>query len=486
MSHPQLPPTRSEPTRRRRRARHLPVVVALAATSLALALATTSASGASTATTSKTPTIDAYVSGVAGSGATPIDTATNTAGTTIAEAGGPACFTPGGGELLAPTPTGVDVINTARNKVLKTIPDPSDPYLVVMAPNGKTAYAVNRSAGTVLPINVAKETAGAPIVVGSQPEDAVVTADSATVLVADEDSNAISVISVSKDKVVKTIEEATTDYPISLTLTPNGKTAYVVNELSVSNQDGNVVPLTVATEKPGSPITVGHSPFPAAVTPSGSTLFVPNAYSDTVSVISTATNKLEKTIPVGSAPHDTEPESIVVTPNGLTAYVSLGSVFSDAIDPISVKTLQAGTAITVGAAPQLMAVTPNSKTLYVTNSDSGSVSPVNTSTDVAGTPITVGGGAYEIAMMPAPFVITTGSLPKAAAHHRYSARLAASGAIGAVTWSLAKGKLPTGLSLKKSGEITGTPTTSGKSSFTVEVTDASGVSVTAALEITVG
>jgi len=55
----------------------------------------------------------------------------------------------------------------------------------------------------------------------------------------------------------------------------------------------------------------------------------------------------------------------------------------------------------------------------------------------------------------------------------YSATLQASGGVGTLKWSLASGALPTGLSLSSSGAITGDPTVSGTSTFTVQVTDSS-------------
>ena len=54
----------------------------------------------------------------------------------------------------------------------------------------------------------------------------------------------------------------------------------------------------------------------------------------------------------------------------------------------------------------------------------------------------------------------------------YTTTLAASGGIAPYTWSLAGGALPPGLTLSSTGVITGTPTTTGTSSFTVGAADA--------------
>jgi hypothetical protein len=69
----------------------------------------------------------------------------------------------------------------------------------------------------------------------------------------------------------------------------------------------------------------------------------------------------------------------------------------------------------------------------------------------------------------------TTALPNATPNANYRATLQALGGVGTLTWSLAKGALPTGLSLSSSGVITGDPTVSGTSTFTVQVTDSSAV-----------
>jgi hypothetical protein len=70
-----------------------------------------------------------------------------------------------------------------------------------------------------------------------------------------------------------------------------------------------------------------------------------------------------------------------------------------------------------------------------------------------------------------PPSITTTTLSSGIVGVAYSATLAASGGAGTLTWSVASGSLPAGLSLSSSGAISGTPTAAGTSTFTVKVTD---------------
>ncbi|MDR2018416.1 MAG: putative Ig domain-containing protein [Syntrophobacterales bacterium] len=66
-----------------------------------------------------------------------------------------------------------------------------------------------------------------------------------------------------------------------------------------------------------------------------------------------------------------------------------------------------------------------------------------------------------------PFNITTSSLPGGTVGVAYSQSLSASGA-APISWSVAGGALPPGLSLASSGEISGTPTAAGTFNFTVK------------------
>ena len=72
-----------------------------------------------------------------------------------------------------------------------------------------------------------------------------------------------------------------------------------------------------------------------------------------------------------------------------------------------------------------------------------------------------------------PVIITTGTLPKWTANLAgYNQPILAGGGIGALSYSVTSGTLPTGLSLDPvSGTIAGTPTITGTSSFNITVTD---------------
>ena len=82
--------------------------------------------------------------------------------------------------------------------------------------------------------------------------------------------------------------------------------------------------------------------------------------------------------------------------------------------------------------------------------------------------------------------ITTTSLPNGTVQTAYSATLQATGGTSPYTWSVTSGSLPAGLNLASaSGTISGTPTTAGTSSFTIQVADSAGNKASAGLTITI-
>jgi len=70
-----------------------------------------------------------------------------------------------------------------------------------------------------------------------------------------------------------------------------------------------------------------------------------------------------------------------------------------------------------------------------------------------------------------PLSITTTSLQQGQTTVAYNATLSATGGTAPYTWTLKSGTLPAGLSLSTGGTISGTPTTAGAASITVQVSD---------------
>jgi YVTN family beta-propeller protein len=153
---------------------------------------------------------------------TPIDTATNHAGTPINVGAGPngIAITPDGRTAYVANfdSDTVTLIDTATNTPATTLTGFDRPSAIAITPDGSTAYVANWLTGTVTPVRTATNRRRTPIPVGAEPYDIAVT--------------------------------------------PDGTTAYV------SNLDANTVtPFDVATGTPSAPIPVGAFAHQIAITP---------------------------------------------------------------------------------------------------------------------------------------------------------------------------------------------------------------------------
>ena len=162
--------------------------------------------------------------------------------------------------------------------------------------------------------------------------------------------------------------------------------AYVLSEPTCPG--GTVTPIDTATNTALKPITVPPGVTAIAITPNRKTVYVSSGKSEgassictgppvpanTVTPISTATNKPGKPIYVGSGPG-----AIAVTPNGRTAYV----LTARGVVPIRTATGKPGKPITGTAGASVTAITPDGATAYVVNGVSGTVTPIRTATNTA-------------------------------------------------------------------------------------------------------
>jgi YVTN family beta-propeller protein len=154
------------PVRRRRGALVLPLAMLSALVAIEVQAPRTLASTAA-------PPPIAFVANSNSSSVTPIDTATNTAGTPIRVGHDPMgiAITPNGktAYVVNNGSDTISVIHTATNTAGTPITVGSGPEGIAITPNGKTAYVVNNNDGTVMPIDIATNTAGTAIAVGDNP-----------------------------------------------------------------------------------------------------------------------------------------------------------------------------------------------------------------------------------------------------------------------------------------------------------------------------
>ena len=151
-----------------------------------------------------------------------------------------------------------------------------------MTPKGKLAY-VPLTPGVVIPIDTATNTALPAITVGSEPFAMVVTPNGRTAYVANTGSNSVTPFRVSSNLPLAPIPVGNS--PNRVVMTPNGRTIYTVNF-----GDNTVTPIRVSDHTPKPSIPVGAFSNAAAVTPDGKFLFIGSNNDNTVTPIKIRTN----------------------------------------------------------------------------------------------------------------------------------------------------------------------------------------------------
>jgi hypothetical protein len=140
--------------------------------------------------------------------------------------------------------------------------------------------------------------------------------------------------------------------------------------------------------------------------------------------------------------------------------------------------------VSAGALPPGLALNVFSGNIFGTPSAGGVYSFTLRATDRNGA---TGDQPYSVTIGTYSLTINPSSLPNATQGTTYNQTVTASGGTGPCTYSVSAGALPAGLSLNPStGAITGVPTGSGDSNFTIQALDSAGNIGTRAYTVNVG
>ena len=191
--------------------------------------------------------------------------------------------------------------------------------------------------------------------------------------IAQPELGTMSVIDTVKHKKVATINVG--GEPYALTMSPDGRTAYVAR-ITYPPLEGWISVIDVLhTHSVTDTIQVGINPSGTAVLPSGAKLYVTDCDTPGIAIIDTSSNSIVNTIPFGRCPGGIAP-----LPDGLKVYVA------DWGDPgivarIDTVTETVDMTMTVGRGPWGIAIRPNSTEAYVMNWIDQSVSVIDTSSN---------------------------------------------------------------------------------------------------------
>lgn len=250
-------------------------------------------------------------------------------------------ISPNGQQVYASNNHGNDVavIDTASSTVVATIPVQSAPFGLAFTPDGTAAYVVNGSSDSVSVIDTASQTVVATVAVQSKPIGVAMASTSMGTFayVTNSGSNTVSVIAVGPSPtVVQTINVGSDPYGIAAS--PNSSLVYVANAKS-----NNVSAISVASNTVTATIPVGTAPFGVAFTPDSSMAYVANT-SNTVSVIDAAASRVISTVTGLN-----NPVRVAISSDGALAYAT--NLLGNNVSVISTTSNTITGTIPVGSAP---------------------------------------------------------------------------------------------------------------------------------------
>jgi YVTN family beta-propeller protein len=202
------------------------------------------------------------------------------------------------------------------------------------------------------------------------------------------------------------------DTPAGIAVTPNNLFAYVANNNNDALPNGDsvsVLNLLYNTLETTIHDSSFNEPYTVSIDAAGTTAYVTNSGSSTVTMIDLATNTV-----IGTISGFDGPSGFVITPDGNHAYVNnygaasgVGSGNGTTVRLVNLNTnMIVGSPLTVGLAPAAMAITPDGAYVYVVNYTtgalgSGTISIIRTSDNsVQLNAITGFSGPFDIAITP--------------------------------------------------------------------------------------
>jgi len=125
--------------------------------------------------------------------------------------------------------------------------------------------------------------------------------------------------------------------------------------------------------------------------------YVANRFSDTVTVINTATNTVLATISLLAG---SDPEAIAINPNGSRVYVATFSNDTITVIDTATNTILTTIPLPVGSDPVGIAITPDGSRAYFTNSGRDNVTVLDTAINAVIATLPAGVGPQGIAITP--------------------------------------------------------------------------------------
>jgi YVTN family beta-propeller protein len=219
----------------------------------------------------------------------------------------------------------LQVISTAGSRLLQTVPfyAPHTLFLgLAYSPDGKSAFASGGGEDVIHTFSVGSDgtlTSTGDIQIGTAkdnpyPAGLSVSGDGKTLYVANNVANTVAIVDVASRAVTATVPVGNSPY--ATLVDPFNGMVYVSNW-----GDGTLSMIDPSTQAVVSTIAVGNHPSAMTLSPHGQ-LFVADSNSDAVSVVVDREVNRLSVGPVSVAPLSSSPQSLAVSPDGKELYVA--------------------------------------------------------------------------------------------------------------------------------------------------------------------
>jgi YVTN family beta-propeller protein len=340
---------------------------------------------------------------------------------------------------------GLFLVSTATHQITKTIVSPSfnAPVAVAVSHSGEYAYVLN-STGTVSVVSTASDTVTATIGTASTSDPApgsiVISPNGTTGYVSEDAADAVLVLNLTTDSVTGSIPLGN---PSALAISPDGTKLYATTSDGVSviatasdtvsgtmSIIGSLGGMVVSPD--GGTLYVAENDAPyenilligtttlsftgtiygqeaalgayagsgaLVLSPDGTSLYITAAdgTSTRVTAVNTATDAVTATATVP----ETSVSSLAITTGSVIYAAGPGTSSQGTVAVIGTSPLQlSGLVASVGSHPVALALSPDGKTAYVANYDSGNLTAISTATQLATGVVAVGSEPDAVAVSP--------------------------------------------------------------------------------------
>ena len=309
----------------------------------------------------------------------PLDLRTDHAGTPVPLANAPADLSLAGGAgqawvLFSSSAGDVTFLNgTALHHATRVGNDPD----LLIAHDLSSAWVANAFSDTVQRVDMSGGAAGAPIHVARAPVDLALTRDHRKLLVLSfgDGSHAGALTSIDTGTLKPSAPLLVGVAPSSLTLSPDGNSAYIAN-----HQTNSITTVDLRTWRAGASIALPCSPTQLVITPDGAALYADCADSSQVLPITTAGHTVGAPITVGSS------SSLVMGNQGKIIFVGADHQLQEidvATNTVVLSHDESGNIVS-------LAPTPDDLTLVAVENTGGALLLIHSATLATTTSVAVG------------------------------------------------------------------------------------------------